>query len=191
MSLMFGSCDRCKTDPILIYAGKDLKATGAFKPGTFWVYQNDSTLQLDSVVVISYEYLPDTITEECKGKQVPLNYKEQYFTTTTSFFYNLNYLWTVKVGEPVLLANESGAADTIYTDAPCTDTSFCGVIDTLIVNNIKFTNVYERIDSSSVLNDGKLVYFYSAPSFGIIKKEIYDEDGAIESWSLLYSNIVQ
>jgi hypothetical protein len=187
----FMACNSCKTEPILIYASKDLTAVGAFKPGTIWVYQNDSTFEQDSVIVTDYQYLPDTVTGECKQKAVIANYKEAIYTYATSLFFNENFKWTVKVGQPVLLSKDTLPADTIFIDAACTDTSFCSVIDTLVLNGISYVNVYERIDSSSSLEDGKLTHYYSLPFYGIIKKEIFNADSTIESWSLVYSQIVQ
>jgi hypothetical protein len=191
--MVTGSCNNCKdTDPILLYASGNSKYTGAFKPGTWWVYQDDSTFARDSVAVTSQEYITDTTTEPCKNDQLKVvNYKETFLTHTTSFLFSENYLWTVKVGEPVLLSKENSSPDTVYTDAACIDTGFCAIIDTLIVGGIKYPAVYLRIDSVSSTEDGNLTRFYTALHFGLIKKEIVTADSSVQSWSLVKSVIVQ
>jgi hypothetical protein len=122
---------------------------------------------------------------------VPLNYRESILTYGHSFLFNEDYVWTVKVGAPVLLSQENLSADTIFIDAICTDSSFCNVIDTFLLNGLSYLQVYERIDLSSSLENGRLTHFYTAPYYGIIKKEIYNADSTIESWSLLYSKVIQ
>ncbi len=188
---MISGCNPCKTEPILIYASKDLKAIGTFKSGTLWVYQNDSTLVLDSIVVTGFQDTPDTVMEFCQDDSVPLNYRESILTFTHSFLFDEDYILTVKVGAPVLLSKENLSADTIFIDAPCADSSYCNVIDTFLLNGNSFLQVYERIDSSSSLENGRLTHFYSAPNYGIIKKQIYNADSTIESWSLVYNKILQ
>lgn len=184
-------CNNCKTDPILIYASKEVTNIGIFKPGTFWVYQNELTGERDSVIVTDYEYLPDTIRETCKDQQVDVNYEESFFTYSSSFFYSTNYVSWVKVAQPLLVSKENYPADTLYSTASCTDTGYCNVIDTLKVFGVSYLNVFERIDSSSDLYDGRLVHFYSAPNVGLVKREILISDSTWESWGLVNSVIVQ
>jgi hypothetical protein len=192
VSYFMTGCNDCKTDPILIYASKDLKGVGAFKPGTFWVYQNDFTHVRDCVIVTSFEDVADTIFEACQNNGTAVaNFTQTLYTHTTSLLFNENYVWKVQVGEPVLLAKENFDPDTIYVDAQCTDTSFCSIVDTLQIGSIKYLNVYERIDSSSSLEDGQLTHFFSLPKFGIIRREVLNPDNSFESWSLVHAYIIQ
>lgn len=191
MSLLLTSCNKCKTDPILIYASTDILDVGIFKPGTFWVYENVSTGERDSVIVTEFIYGQDTIREACGDGQSDVNYLETFYTYTSSFFYGVNYISMVKTGQPLQVAKENYPADTLFSTAACTDTGYCNIIDTLQVYRKKYANVYERIDSSSDLYDGRLVHFYSAPNYGLIKREILVTDSIWETWRLVNSNIVQ
>ncbi|MEP7128964.1 MAG: hypothetical protein ABI729_08855 [Chitinophagales bacterium] len=191
MNLSFLGCNSCKTDPILLYADKEVLDIGIFKPGTFWVYENTTTGERDSVIVTSFDYRADTIFDNCKDQQVIMNYSEGYYTYSTSFFYAVNYVSTVKVGQGLLMAKENYPADTIFSTAACVDTGYCNVIDTLNVFRKKFANVYQRIDSSADLYDGRLVRFYSAPNYGLIRKEIFLSDSTWETWNLVHYAIVQ
>ena len=164
---------------------------GIFKPGTLWVYQNDSTGALDSVTVTAYEYKVDTLFETCKDNEVISNYEENFYTYSTSSFYNIDYVSWVKVSQPLLVSETGNAPDTLFSTASCIDTGYCNLLDTFRVFRKKYPDVYERIDSSSELYDGKLVHFYSAPEFGLIKREILIADSTWETWSLIHSTIVQ
>lgn len=185
------SCNSCKTDPILLYANHELLDAGIFKPGTYWVYINNITGENDSVVVTAFDYRPDTIREDCEGDPVDVNYKESYYTYSTSFLYAENYVATAQVGEVLLLGCVSEPADTIFSTASCKDAGYCELIDTMQVFHKKYTQVYKRIDSSSAIYDGRLVRFYTAPHFGLIRKEILLPDGTWETWNLAHSVIVQ
>lgn len=189
--LLLNSCNRCKTDPILIYANPKVVDIGIFKPGTLWVYQNINTLETDSVMVTGYAYVPDTIRQECKGQPVDINYSEHYDTYSNSSFYETSYVSTVPIGQVLLVAKEGFPADTLYSAAPCADAGYCAVFDTFKVNRTKYVNVYERIDSASSLYDNRLVHFYSAPYFGLIRKDILNEDGSWETWNLVQAVIIQ
>lgn len=189
--ILFTACNKCATDPILLYAGKETLSYGIFKPGTLWVYQNDTTGVLDSVTVTSYEYRIDTLFESCKDMQAITNYEESFYTYSRSSFYDLDYISWVKVSQPLLVSNEGNAPDTLFSTATCIDTGYCNRMDTFRVYRKKYPDVYERIDSSSELYDGKLVRFYSAPGYGLIRREILIADNTWETWSLIHSIIVQ
>lgn len=189
--ISLSSCDSCKTDPILLYANHELLDAGIFKPGTYWVYINDSTGANDSVVVTAFDFLPDTIREDCKGDPVNVNYKESYYTYSTSFLYGENYVTTAQIGDVLLWGKISEPADTIFSTASCKDAGYCALIDTMQVFHKKYTQVYKRIDSSSAIYDGRLAQFYSAPHFGLIRKEILRPDGTWETWNLTHAVIVQ
>lgn len=191
MNLSFYGCNSCKTDPIVLYASKEVTDIGIFKPGTFWVYENKITGEHDSVSVSSYQYVLDTILENCKDQQVTTNYSESFYTYSTSYFYVVNYISSVKVGQVLLMAKENQGGDTLFSTASCIDIGYCNVIDTVNVAHKKYANVYQRIDSSSDLYDGRLVRFYSAPHYGLIRKEILVADSTWETWNLIHYEIVQ
>lgn len=190
-AVAFSSCNKCKTEPILIYANKDILAAGAFKPGTFWVYQNDSTLERDSVFVTSFQDTQDTVLEDCDNKSVPLNYRQVIYTFATSTFFHRDYTWKIQVDEPLLLSKDSNSYDIIYEDASCTDTTTCRIVDTLFAAGVYYYNIYERIDSPSFVEDGLPVHYYILPDVGIIKKEIITNDSTVQSWSVTKIKIVQ
>ncbi|MBA3647384.1 MAG: hypothetical protein H0W62_02360 [Chitinophagales bacterium] len=205
MLLLVGSgCNDCKdSDPITLLAGRNLKAYGVFKPGTYWIYQNDSTLLLDSIAVSNYMYDTVPVQIPCGKNNSNMkisSYLENFYTYLTSYTFNKNYLLKVEINQPVLFSLVDQAADTLFIDAVCADTSFCKIIDTLRIIRItppinydhyEYMNVYERIDSSSSVEDGNLVYYYSAAHYGIVKKQIQHPDHTIDSWSLLRFHIVQ
>lgn len=184
-------CNNCKTDPILLYADKAVEATGIFKPGTYWIYENAATGERDSVVVTAFAYMPDTIFENCKDQQVAVNYTEAYYTYSASDYYAVNYVATAKVGRDLLMARVNAPADTIFSTAACIDTGYCRVFDTLMVFHKKYAAVYQRTDAMSELYQGKTVRFYSAAGYGLIRKEILASDSTWETWNLVHAVIVQ
>ncbi|MEO6169262.1 MAG: hypothetical protein ABIO98_17190 [Chitinophagales bacterium] len=191
MSLLMTGCNKCKTDPILIYASKDILDVGIFQPGSFWVYENDATGVRDSVIVTAVEYKTDTVREACGDGQTDVNYTESFYMFTTSFFYGTNYVSQVKAGEPLLVAKENYPADTLFSNAACTNPGYCNIIETMKVFQKNYSNVYERIDSSSDLYEGRLVHFFSAPNHGLIRREIFLSDSTWETWTLIHHHIVQ
>ncbi|MBK9731604.1 MAG: hypothetical protein IPO83_10010 [Chitinophagaceae bacterium] len=101
-----------------------------------------------------------------------MNYSEGYYTYSTSFFYTVNYVSTVKVGQGLLWLKRIIRLDTLFSTGARIDTGYCNVIDTSMFF-VKYANVYQRIDSSSDLYNGRLVRFYAARIMVIIKKKIF------------------
>lgn len=190
-NLLFTGCNKCATDPILLYASGQVISYGIFKPGTLWIYQNDSTGALDSVEVTGYEYTMDTLYESCNGKETALNYREQFLSYSTSLASGKMFVSSVTVGPYLEVAEAGGMPDTLYASGSCVDTGYCNLLDTFRVFRKKYPDVYVRIDSSSSLYNGQLVRFYSSPGYGLIRREIRLSDNTWETWSLVSAVIVQ
>lgn len=190
-NVLFTGCDKCTTDPILLYASGQVTSYGIFKPGTIWIYRNDSTGALDSVEVTGYEYTIDTLYESCNGKETVINYREHFLSYSTSLANGKVYVSSVTVGPYLEVAEAGGLPDTLYSSGSCVDTGYCNLLDTFRVFRKKYADVYERIDSSSSLYYGQLVRFYSSPGYGLIRREIRLSDNTWETWSLVSAVIVQ
>jgi len=200
------SCQKnpCKHPPIR-YLSPEIKDHGLFKPGTYWVYQNDSTMQLDSITIVSI----DTGTkaewseaEECGGMYI-IFYGEYASSNTsnnsmgTSFYYHIS---ETMPGAVFFYENDTAnifASDfvVIYIESflqSYINDSLYEVISEMTLNGNYFENVYERKYFNSPIENGLRTNYYSASNYGLIKKEVFDSISAnVESWSLLRYHIIQ
>ena len=189
----FSDCNSCKNvEPITLHAGRNLKATGVFQPGSYWIYTNDSTLQTDSEVVSNYRSELQPVYGPCGNNDSTIVSNQEFFSTDiTSVTLGDTYLLTTGLAQPVLYSRNGSSVDTIFIDLPCTDSNVCRTYDTLRVGFLTFYNVRERIDSISNVYEGSRVNYFTANGLGIIKKQVEEPGNYVESWSLSRWHIIQ
>jgi hypothetical protein len=190
----------CKKEekPVHSTVSAEMKAWAVFSPGSYWIYQNDSTYELDSVYVIKN----DTFTK------VGYSDGETHWTAEEIKTYmrnSKNYLIVISTSSECHVyegdENEkySKSFEFLYlkdkneffspTGKPLT------IIDSLYLNGQKYNNIVKYlvdcIYSGSETNpESNENIYYAARNYWIIKKiETYNNQ--TESWSLLRYNINQ
>ncbi len=166
-----------------------------FKNGSYWVYENDSTHILDSIVVTSTTH---SFFSPYPSKGGPALSVEYYKINLHDFFNSSDFddfifnsyinrnadANTASFGQPILFTN-----DTIgYSN--------CGAYlwDTLTTLNI-YGNTFNKIKVMKVIADEQNyhyfsndTYLYYSDSIGLIRKVI-DLGSSTESWSLKRWNV--
>ena len=168
-----------------------------FKSGSYWVFQNDSTKILDSIVVISTEsnfyWSPPPVQGQAGTKREYYNMNLQSFLTSNNFnhFLTSNYI------------KQNGGGDygqdgqPIFMSESNIGTKFNGMeiiekFPTLIINGNSFNYIVEtKITESEQYqpvfsND---TYLYFSDSIGIVKKVTGFGNGNFDSWSILRWNV--
>jgi len=199
--ILLQACNHCpkQADPLPYYpiAG-DLSDFGKFEVGTYWIYQNDSTLSIDSIAI-------DSIVE---GKQHPVGnfedcYKEiivaeidlrkEFFSLNQNGFTQL-MLWGTEqlllFGTPINTWPYSPELYLIYGES-CNDTTYCKFLDSLKVLNQLYYDVMVTRSKSCQLDDMDSTNYYLARNMGLVKKVVFQPSGYVESWSLAHSKIIQ
>ena len=163
-----------------------------FKAGSYWIYENDSTAVLDSVVVTSTKQ--GFFTQPPMTPGTPTNIEIEYFKVNlhsylTSSDYN-DFLFerlitrngneSPNFGQPIFLSKYSIGFKTY--GAQVWDN-----IDSLSINGIFFYNVEEMKiihDEQHQFVFSNDTYLYYQDSIGLVKKVIDLGSGNFDSWSL-------
>jgi hypothetical protein len=168
-----------------------------FKIGSYWVYENDSTGLLDSVIVTDTK--KGFFTTPPLGPGTPSNEKIEYYKISLFSFLNAqNYTdflsadlitrngnESPEFGQPILLSGR--AIGSHVSGAYVFD-----VIDSLDVNAESFFNVIQMkivSDEQQEFIFENNTHLYYQDHIGLIKREIGLGDGQFESWSLIRWNI--
>ncbi len=183
---------------------EEAKAYIAFKPGTYWVYQDSATGARDSVWVNYLYYKKDT------GYDVLNNYLiyEYYELKTTSlldgyfYYYELNSIyssgsrnhirrtktkfgdyvgWTISFEYPIVPGNVlyGGAYDVTTTT---------NYYDSLNIKGIVYHKVSRLHNKENPTEYGCQTIFYLAKDFGIIRKVNLD---SVSTWNLVKYQIIK
>ncbi|MCX6305627.1 MAG: hypothetical protein NT040_11725 [Bacteroidetes bacterium] len=181
--LLFAGC-RKKNEPT--YISEKLKSFAVFQVGSYWIYKNEKTGNLDSIFISEVphfffngnENIPPFV-QEC----------------------SMRYGGTIISGSVVYPENEelvfqndhSGSCIQFYTPTPGSNGSFSNIstFDSLEINNKYYHEVINTKNRFQFSNGDTLIYtFFIAKSVGIIKlnKKTNDSD---TTWSLLRNRSVQ
>jgi hypothetical protein len=165
-----------------IYINSGIKSQ-EFKPGSYWIYQNDSTQKTDS----TYIYY---VRQDFEDKYHGLGY------STSTEYYEIWYYNNITSGNPsfkeriesvfvwrTINSNVYGPIwEEIYTLNPSYPLSRVLFFDSLQLGNHMFYNVDKVTDPDS--ND-----YYTAKSIGVVKKVIRDTTDR-GTWNLLRWKII-
>jgi len=170
-----------------------------FKPGTYWVYENQNSL-LDSVIVTSDTNGFTTIPcpHGCPGGIITRDefYKMNLLDITnniaSNYYYMSDYIKLNGGGE----YSQEGQPVFIY-EKPV-DYSFNGATvvdkyDSMNVLGTKYYDITKMKITASLQFQREFVfdtYLYFAANFGIIKKEIDDSIKGYQTWNLKRSRIL-
>lgn len=169
-----------------------------FKLGTYWVYENDSTFAIDSVIIDSVysgfygTYMPHGLTNYSEI------YKMYFQHFGTSEYYNQSLLgiyvfrnWTQSfpsfTAQPVFVTNRPiGFSVQGMTIEGKLSSMNIGTSTFTEVDNVKISAVDQSVPV--FIYD---THLYFCDSVGLIKKETEISPGNIESWSLKRWNIIR
>ncbi len=164
-----------------------------FFTGSFWVYQNDLTLEKETIIITKTEHDQCVSYPSVHGSNSSTNseyFKMSYETSNPAKNYFEFVVFDAiyrnggseycRGGQPVFTAN--GYFGYNYEGLMVT-----GKYSTYLVNGKLFKNVTKvRINAedptTNLFQDD--TEFYYAPYVGVIKKVIYKSGGGIDSWSL-------
>lgn len=170
-----------------------------FLQGTYWIYENDSTGALDSIVVDSarsgsFESTPSvhgstgsTFTETYTMYLQNYTSPEQFDVTLMTNYIYRNYSgdWSNFQGQPVF-GSEPGTSKDGMTVLPIYPTYTVGGATYSLVKKMQIIAADQSLPEFS--ND---TYLYYSDSVGLIKKETQLSTTNIESWSLKRCNILR
>lgn len=168
-----------------------------FMAGTYWIFQNDSTEILDSIVVISTEndfyWSPPSIQGQAGGKS-------EYFQMNLKSFLTLDiyndYLTNYYIkrngggdygenGQPIYLANRDIGTEfngmTIiakYESLTINSNTFENIVETKITDSLQYQPMFDNN-----------TYLYFSDSIGLIKKVTDLGNGNYDSWSIKKWNL--
>jgi len=171
-----------------------------FKESSYWVYQNDVTLELDSqrVIFSSNNDFTGEYPSKCSGG----TYVYEYRMTVHSFLNNQNYDYFIIGSGLNKDTNSSGnhygrfiySGTNIYSAD--SGTEYIENIPLLNLNGNDFNNVkkiwVKVLPANSYYPNLSIhdMYYYFSDSVGLIKWEVSDGSTIIESWSIKSWDII-
>ena len=171
-----------------------------FKESSYWVYQNDVTLELDSqrVIFSSNNDFTGEYPSKCSGG----TYVYEYRMTVHSFLNNQNYDYFIIGSGLNKDTNSSGnhygrfiySGTNIYSAD--SGTEYIENIPLLNLNGNNFNNVkkiwIKVLPANSYYPNLSIhdMYYYFSDSVGLIKWEVSDGSTIIESWSIKSWDII-
>jgi hypothetical protein len=169
-------------------------ASFKFKESTYWVYQNDVTLEVDSqrVIFSSNNDFTGDYPSKCSGG----TFVNEYRMTVHSFLNNQDYdyfiIGTGLYKDTNSTGNHKGRFIYSGINIYSADSGAENIenIPLLNLNGNEFSNVkkiwIKVLPSPSYYPNLSLhdMYFYFSDSIGLIKWEVRDGSTVIESWSL-------
>lgn len=168
-----------------------------FETGTYWIFKNDSTNTIDSLVVINTEndffWSPPPVHGQSGTKSE--YFKMNIESSLTSDLYN-DYLTSNYIkrngggeygqnGQPIFIADSD-----IGTEF--NGMEIIGKYQTLIINNHTFSDVVKSKITESQQYESIFIndtYLYYSNDIGLIKKVSDLGNGKFESWSIVRWNV--
>jgi len=191
--ILIGSCKKKET-PQYFNIDKSFKDWSLFQKGSYWVFLNEISLQMDSSYVTTdprIGYLPP-------DPDVINHYEQIYYELTNSF---IKYVEINKNSSESDMSFSTDYADNTvfaalfsgYTDGSwfgsAYSCSFVEKIDTMIVNTNKFRDVIHTRVIDSYYNNLQFDYYF-VKNVGWVKYSI--KTSTMDStWSLLRYHVVQ
>lgn len=191
--LVLTSCKKEDNPPDITYYYLPSTLTPyMFNAYTYWVYENDSTSVLDSIIVTSTKqgFFTQPPTHPGTPSYTQIEYYKvnlhSYFTNTDYVDFLFSGLITrngdesPNFGQPVLLAQYAKGSKTFGAQV-------WDKIDTLSINGIMFHNIEVMKIIANEQHQGVFTYdtyLYYQDSIGLIKKITDQGDGNFDSWSL-------
>jgi hypothetical protein len=213
--VIFLSGCRKKDDPEIgsIYLlPQEVKDYSLFLPGTYWIYQDSTTGNEDSVYVINSSNGKDTfdLKPDDPGDEVVEFFQfdtKSSFNNGEIFRYDCNtsFYQCVDSKQPkpcfyVDRANSTGSGFCFLYDfyvGAWVYSSYAGFYSKITIvnkwsilnlNSINYNNVVELNDDKNITENSNRTNFFFAKNIGIVRKELLDSN---RTWSLIRYKIVQ
>ena len=198
LSLIINNCK--DKDEIIRHVDPELKAWGLYQKGTWWVYEEEKTKNIDSFWVdsVDFKYLYDDNFNKKKWEDIYCYFRseniyEDYAFVISSYGKNVQ-LFRFKNFIPINSENSTLLNLPLKTGqrfASC-DAFKWSEIDTIFnllnVFGINFENVVKVYDMCNRAYKNQPTYFYTAKNIGIIRKEFPDIN---QIWNLKRFKIIQ
>lgn len=181
-----------KKEPSTVYIPEQLKVYSVFQVGSFWIYKNETTGEIDSTIIqvspqFSYIQISGDgpIFEKCV-----INFDSPLISS--SYTYLDEYWITLKNGLPsICLRSTSFQPGYIYAYNQFSYFKNISYSDSLIINDNVFYNVMNTLYKTITLNLDTITYtFYLAKSVGLVKLNIKINNNDT-TWSLIKHHAVQ
>jgi hypothetical protein len=208
LSILGSSCkDKDDPSPGTLYLSQDLKDYAYFKVGTWWVYEEETSHDFDSVYL--YSSL-DTIITFDGSSTTPDGTYESIDMNAHSFYDEYNYnMWanttwptiggkralnTDKfkpgdyVGETVAFFDHAKLNDFMGTYINNGKVTLVELQDSMIISNNIFHGVRKFYDNSNSNEHYSPTNYYYSKNIGLIRKEVLSTN---KVWNLVRYHIVQ
>jgi hypothetical protein len=218
--LYAAACQKPAPEPEAVPLPAELKAYTLFEPGTYWIYRDSATRQLDSVWVVSTE--KEIFKLGGSGPVKPLMEKFERFTlrtnsTTSGSYYNtihrecgLPYresqstkgpCWVLERGRylPNSTADAGGELVFPYSiakDNPTFLVAYAAIMypywysQPTVLNGTAYSGLLQVKLTADVSEGGWPTHYYWVPGQGIVLRRI-NRNGRWQTWQLVRSHIVQ
>lgn len=148
-----------------------------FKEGTYWVYQNDATAEIDSqrVTFAGLGQIGSGGGSMCGSISA-----DNYAISVQSFLTNTFLGYQIRGGGFSRNSNASNSSD-LTTILYSGDIKQPAAIPSMTINGTTFSNVRKVFVDEL---DGESYNFYFVDSIGIVKWEVLNGSTVLESWSI-------
>lgn len=199
----------CEINPGSCKSILEAKDFFVFKIGSYWVYEEETTHQRDSLYVVDYANVTNDYDFDVRIKSSLTEYIYHYWPTYYGNITGCNVNGTVTnrclyvnrskykfqdhLGETIIFYLNYNIGENISTGSDmdyCPDNhlSYAAKYDSIMVGNNFFHNVV-RVDQECEFAEGKQpTRFYYSKNIGIIKKEFLDSN---QVWNLVNHFVIQ
>ena len=190
--LIFSSCE--KEHHSYYYLTDYAKTYGAFNIGSYWIYQQDSSILIDSIYVIDLKHTNWARPIDSDGDIL------HFESLTCNLASSINSLSThhIKVDSELSRINyhlynwDATAQNTEGNLVKIPDQDWSTVMyhDSININGNLYLKVYEIENHFYTPYDYKRLNAFVVSGVGLLKWSMLKNDSTIESWSLLRSRVV-
>jgi len=186
-------------EPIYRQVRQEHKDWGAFKEGTWWVYEEENLGIRDSIYIFRYQAQFNKTEVTNHREESILSYFSSSLNVNEGVFGVAYASSGVQMGA---LAQNGGEhilrcylvvpppvqGDWIRTGSPTQHTIFDTIYPALQIRDNEFTNVVRANNNMNLFYNGTPTLIYSAKNIGIVRKEFPEYN---QVWNLVKYNIVQ
>lgn len=199
-------CRKEKHEEEIKYIPQELKDYMYFKEGTWWVYEEESTHERDSVVVF---YNDDSLITFDGSTGTPAGTYEYFDCKTHSshddygYYYSCNTTWTRNertpvwrdktkpgdyVGTTIIMFDKFVVGVKLYPYTQNGIVTFINIYDSLYIQGNFYFNVIQYNDSKNSTENEDSTNFYISRNIGIIRKELISNN---QIWNLVSYHIIK
>jgi hypothetical protein len=195
----------CEKEPNYYPIPQILKDCGLYKKGSYWIYQNDSTMITDSIYISFVRIYNDSIYSDKKLRDIYETIIIDFYSSQNKFSYSSKLEGAIfsnlyfEVNNTITKDRNSCILLRINLNNEIVDTSSYYYIlekkTKISLNNISYSNVLlintstRYYYSNNSTNETFYNQYWLSKGNWIIKKVIHTY-GGIESWTLIRKNII-